>query len=329
MRGLRYSMHSSGRRTISTGIPGTGVGYVVTSGRSRTKARKTPTSRGPAQRPVAVAARPKAGLFAPGYEKDFARAVDVYLKGDLAKARALFKAAAAKDTANRVVSDDLLSGLLEIQAGSPAEAIPHLEKVVAARTPLPDNLLTKYLGDIPAIELQVTTLVSAFVPWSSLLGALALAEAYQSVGRIDEAIGLLQKLATAQPDPKLTLSLCELLAAQGAWREVNEVAAPVANSDDVSLQTKLFQAQALEAQRLEEAAISVYTECLRSKKRGDPLLRAARYGRGRLLLSLGRRKLAARDLGLVYAEDPTYGDVASLVRELGAAEFAAAASAPR
>jgi len=325
IRGLHYSVHSSGRRTLSTGIPGTGIGYVTTI-RSPSKSKRAPRRGNAAQRPITSLSRPKAGLFAPGYEKEFARAVDFYLKGDLTKARASFKAAATKDSSNRVIADDLLSGLLEIQAGSPGDAIPYLEKAVAARTPLPDELLRKYLADSPGIEIHVTELVSVFVPWSSLLAALALAEAYQAVGRLDEAIGVLQQLSSLRTEPALTLSLCELLAERGAWAEVNELAAGITNDDDASLQTKLFQAQALEKQGLGEAAIAVYNECLRSKKRDASLLKSARYERGRQLLSLGRRKAAARDLGLVYAEDPAYGDVASLARTAGSTETALATS---
>lgn len=336
IRGLRYSVHSSGRRTLSTGIPGTGMSYVTTLTPGRRGSAKTRTARGAAPatsprsspQPITATARSRPGLFAPGYEKEFARAVDLYLKGELPKARASFKAASAKDSSNRVVADDLLSGLLEIQAGSPADAIPYLEKVVRARTSLPDALLTRYLADSPGIELQVTRLVSAFVPWSSLLAALALAEAYQAVGRVDEAIGLLQQLRAQRSEPALTLSLSELLAERGAWKEVNELGAGVTNEDDLSLQIKLFQAQALEAQGLGEAATSVYNQCLRSKKRDRSLLTAARYGRGRRLLALGRRKSAARDLGLVYAEDPAYADVASLVAAAAPAESAAVAPRP-
>ena len=263
--------------------------------------------------PVPPTATTRPGLFAPGYEKEFAHAVEAYLAGDIATARAGFKAAAAKDTSNRVVADDLLAGVLELQSGNPADAIPYLEKVVAGKMALPDELLRKYLAVSPGIQLSITPLVKASVGWSSALSALALAEAYQTVGRIDEAIGIIQQLQAQQPSPALALSLCELLAQRGDWKDLNEVAAPLTNEDDLTLQIKLFQAQALESQGLADAAITVYNECLRSKKRDASLLKAARYGRGRLLVSLGRGKQGARDLGQIYAEDPKYADVASLV----------------
>jgi len=315
---MRYSVSSTGRRTSSVGIPGTGLSYVTTSYASKNRAVKPKPSSRPRTIAVSRTAKAKPGLFAPGYEKEFARAVDAYLAGDLAKARAGFKAAAAKDASNRVIADDLLAGLIELQSGSPTEAIPYLEKVVAAKAPLPDELLHKYLADSPGIELSITPLVKATLPWSSTLAALALTEAYQAVGRVDEAIGIVQQLHARQPNQALALSLCELLAQRGAWKDVNEIAAGVTNEDNVTLQLKLFQAQALEAQGLGDAAVTVYTECLRSKKRDVSLLKAARYGRGRQLGALGRAKPAARDLGQVYAEDPNYLDVSSLVSAMAA-----------
>ncbi|WP_274970899.1 DUF4236 domain-containing protein, partial [Lachnoanaerobaculum orale] len=36
-RGLHYTVHSSGRRTTSVGIPGTGISYVSSSGGGRSK----------------------------------------------------------------------------------------------------------------------------------------------------------------------------------------------------------------------------------------------------------------------------------------------------
>jgi tetratricopeptide (TPR) repeat protein len=324
---MHYSISSTGRRTSSVGIPGTGLSYVKTSyvSKSRSAKSKPPASKTRGTSLTVPTARTEPGLFAPGYEKEFAHAVDAYLAGDISKARAGFRAAAAKDLSNRMIADDLLAGVVELQSGKPADAIPYLEKVVAAKTSLPDELLQKYLAQSPGLELSITPLVKANVPWSSTLAALALTEAYQAVGRIDEAIGVVQQLHAKQPEPALALSLCELLLQQNAWSDVNELAASMTNQDDVSLQIKLFQAQALAAQGLSDAAISIYNECLRSKKRDPSLIKAARYERGRQLLGLGRRKQAARDLGIVYAEDPGYADVATLVGAATAPETLSAA----
>ena len=67
VRGARYSVHSSGRRTRSVGIPGSGVGFVSTSSGGSTRA----SSGGPRSRRQQVAlppqnyaaVLPKPGLF--------------------------------------------------------------------------------------------------------------------------------------------------------------------------------------------------------------------------------------------------------------------------
>ena len=61
-RGARHSAHISGRRTASVGIPGSGVGYMV-SGAGSGRARRHPA-------PTAAAAPPKPGVFASAYADD-------------------------------------------------------------------------------------------------------------------------------------------------------------------------------------------------------------------------------------------------------------------
>jgi tetratricopeptide (TPR) repeat protein len=303
-RGARYSVHSSGRRTASVGVPGTGVGY--TSSRSRGR-KRAPSERG------VPASPPKPGLFAPKHEKEFHKALEAYAKGDTEKARGLFQKASAEDKEGRALADDLLAGILSVQAGEPDEAIPHLEEVVSSEVELPDELMTKY-GIGGSVALDVTERVRVEVEWSSLAGALALVECYQEAGRVDEAIGVLQQLADTDEHPALILSLCELYAATGAWDEIIDAAAGTQNEDDVTLEIRLLQARALREQGLDDAALEVYKDALRSKKRDPDLLREARYERGRLLLERGKQAQGRKDLEQVYADDPHFRDVAQLVR---------------
>jgi tetratricopeptide (TPR) repeat protein len=301
VRGARRSFHSSGRETSSVGIPGTGLGYVETrsSGKRSTAA------------PAEPAAKP--GLFAPKHEKEFYKALQAYVDGDTERARELFRSASEKDTGGRVLADDLLAGMLSLSADKPDEAIPHLEEVVSSEVELPDELMRKY-GFGGGIKLKVTERVRVEVEWSSLAGALALVECYQEQGRTEEAIGVLQQLADTDENPAILLSLCDLYAQTGAWDELVDAAAGTSNEDDVTLEIRLLQARALHEQGMDEAAIDAYKDALRSKKRNLELLKEARYQRGKLLLARGKTAQATKDLQTVYAEDPGYRDVATLVQ---------------
>jgi hypothetical protein len=110
------------------------------------------------------------------------------------------------------------------------------------------------------------------------------------------------------------LSLCDLYAQTEAWDEIVDATAGTSNSDDVTLEIRLLQARALRKLRMDEAALDIYKDALRSKKRDPGLLKEARYGRGSLQLERGKTAQAMKDLQSVYAEDPRYENVAALVR---------------
>lgn len=310
-RGARISKHTSGRTTKSVGVPGTGVGYVKSSGGGSRRATKPkPAPAAPAGPPMI----PKPGLFAPAHEKAFAKGVNLYVQGKADEALWHFQDAAHKDSANKSIADDLFAGILCVQLTKPAEAIPYLERVVGSPVELPDELMSKYVPG-GEIVISVTPQVPVSVPFGSTAATLALAEVYQEAGRRDEAIGILQQLVQLRPEPALILSLAELLAEGKEWDDLTQVTAGTKNEDDTTLAICLFQAQALEHQGMEEAALEVYRDALRSKKRDDELLKQARYGRGRLYLKLGKKAQGRKDLGRVYADDPGYEDVADLLKE--------------
>lgn len=309
VRGARYSVHSSGRRTASVGIPGTGLGYQeTTSGSSRARRSAPP----PVYTPTAAA--PKPGLFAPKYEKEFAKAVQAYLRGDTDGALAHFKASSAADASERSIADDLFVGLLAAQTGDPATAAQYLEKVVSSDHLLPDQLMAKYVPG-GSMEIGVTDDVTVSAPFGTVAATLVLAGVYRTQERLDAAIGLLQQLWEVEPSEDVLLVLCTLYEEDEAWDEIVEVAAGTKNEGHISLAIRLVQADALSKQGMDEAALEVYRDCLRSKARDENLLRAARYGRGATYLRLGKKAQGRKDLSNVYADDPHYRDVAELLKD--------------
>lgn len=308
--GARYSVNTSGRRTSTVGLPGSGLSYRSSSGggraRSNSGARRQPAYSAPAP------ARPKPGLLAARYEREFAKGLDAHARGDTAKALAHFRAASDADSHERAAGDDFFAGLIAAQTHDNETAVRYLEKVVAAPDMLPDELMLKYVPD-GFTQIGVTDHVTVSVPFGTVCAVLVLAEVYQRDGRLDEAIGLLQQLHEISPEPAVTLSLCELLSAQKAWDEVVGVAAGTTNTDDPTLNIRLYQAVALQWQGMDDAAVEAYRDCLRSKKRDPELLKWARYDRGKLYLRLGKKAAGKRDLGAVYADDPNYRDVKELL----------------
>jgi tetratricopeptide (TPR) repeat protein len=308
-RGAGVSASTSGRRTVSPGVPGSGAGY-----QKSWQAGSAGASR-PSPAHVAPAAPPKPGMFAPGYEKFFHKALQRYAAGDTHGALMLFREAAEKDESNKVLADDFFAGLLSAQVRDDPSATWFLEKVVTSEQALPDELMSKYVAG-GQVAVPVTEQVAVEVPFGTLAAVLTLAEVYQRNGRTDEAVGLIQQLVMEEGShPFLTLSLCELYAEEGAWDEIVDAAAGVTNEDDVTLQVRLIQARAFQEQGMNEAALEAYKDALRSKKREPELLKEGRYERAKLYLASGKKAQGRKELEKVYAEDAGFRDVADLLRE--------------
>ncbi|MGH7671405.1 MAG: tetratricopeptide repeat protein, partial [Gemmatimonadales bacterium] len=191
------------------------------------------------------------------------------------------------------------------------EAVPYLETVLASDLSIPDPIMTKYrVGG--AIEISVTPAVSVTVPMTNLAVALILAEAYQRTDQRQKAIELLESLGAEAPgEPVFALSLADLYFEGNQWEDVVRVTEGVqANEDDATLNILTFRAYALSELGMNEAALTLTKESLRTKKRNPVLLRFARYVRGRAYESAGKASMARKEYEKVYAEDASYSDVA-------------------
>jgi tetratricopeptide (TPR) repeat protein len=181
--------------------------------------------------------------------------------------------------------------------------------------------------DVKSLPFEYLTVIQAFH-----------ADALIGKGREEEAFSLMESsyltwYAKAN-DLAVLVVLCTVFLDSGRWDDVIRTVASyeVTNSDDNGFKLKLLQAQAMDNKGLDEAALAIYKELLKSKPR-DPtkfattvaqiereqrqrapeLLKESRYLRGRLYLKMGKHAMGNRDLSAVYADDPNYRDVAQLL----------------
>jgi tetratricopeptide (TPR) repeat protein len=311
-RGARYSVHSSGRRTTSVGIPGTGLGFVSTStGRTRSRGRtsvvRQPT---PPMDPSKVLPRP--GLLSGRVEKRYHAGVLAYLKGDHAAARSAMEEVVALEP--RAMSAHLIAAICigNLDPSDPAQ-IRHLETLVTSDAPMPDRLQQKYLpAQMVQLRLKgrITEHISAEVPFDPAGASLLLAEHYQDAGRLEEAIGLVQQLYEANPnDPAIRLSLADLLIADQDYEGVVEIAIGVTNDSDIGAAVLHLRGGALFALGHHTAALDTLKEALSKPSRDAELMKVIRYDRALAYEAAGQRGRAKQDLERIYASDPHYLDV--------------------
>jgi tetratricopeptide (TPR) repeat protein len=304
--GLRYSVHSSGRRTGTVGIPGSGVSYRKDSygGRrpssSRSRARRSPPQ---------VTIYPKAGLFAPRDEKSFVKGVTAYMRGDHRAALNHFKASMARDPSAGHVAEEFFAAFSAAALGDHRQAIGLLDQVLASPVALPDQLMAKY-GITGVAQVSVTPEVVAELPYSNLAAALLAAELHQRSGQPQRAMELLESLGALAPSPFFALSLAEMYADLGRWDDVLRVTEDfTANVDDATCQLLVYRGRALREKGLHQAALEILREALKSKKRHEDTLKEARYQRALTYEALGQRGRARKELERLFAVDPGFADV--------------------
>lgn len=259
---------------------------------------------------------PKPGWFALGTEKRFREGVVAYLQHEWEPAAHSFAQAVEGDSRN--LSDDFFLAATLTRLHRFTDAIPVMERVVASNQPLPDGLMQKYVPGTLEMQLPVTEHVTVGAGFDSIGASLILAELYQEVGRLEDAIGLVQRLHRLMPDePTIRLSLADLLFSDDDFKGLIELTQDVENESTVELAMLHLRARALENDGLIEPAIEQLTACLRRTANRDPeLLKAIRYDRAEAFERTGNERRAKSDWTKLVAEDPFYRDARSRLEVL-------------
>ncbi|MDP8956609.1 MAG: DUF4236 domain-containing protein [Actinomycetota bacterium] len=306
--GLRYSVHSSGRRSTSAGIPGTGVSYRTTSGGRRPKDPRRVKRIGPG-----VGRLPKAGVFAPKSEKAFVKGVARYMQGRYPEALHAFDQSIAHDPGGEHIAEEYFAAFCLVALGRNKEAASMLEDVLGSSVELPDELMRKYgIGGMAFVT--VTPNVVAQVRHGNLAAGLLLAELYQQIGRADEAAEVLETLGAAAPHPLFALSLADLYYEMGQRDPILRVTDDyVTNTDDATAQILVYRGQAFREKGMYVTALETLKEALKTRKRNADILKQARYERGLVYEAMGSESKARAEFEKLYAADPSFADVASRV----------------
>lgn len=305
-KGMRYSVHSSGRTRKTVRVPGSGLAYQSygsSKGRSGTRQRAAP--------PQAPSTMFKAPLFSSKAEKTYVKGIHAFIDQDYAKVYEAFTKVVELNTG--ILSGHFFAGMAANQTERGADSIKFLEHVVQADEDLPDDLMRKYhLDEVMMLPLGITPSVTVELEPTSITACLILAEIYQTQERIEPAIGLLENLVDLAPEiPCIVLSLSELYAQAEMWEELATVPAKFNNTDDLSAEVLRYKARAFRHKGMHQGALELLKEALKSKKRDAEILKAARYERALVYQEMGKNSQAKKDLERLYAEDPTYEDVAS------------------
>jgi tetratricopeptide (TPR) repeat protein len=288
----RYSVHSSGRRTVSarTGIPG--VTYVE----SASRARSSPEG----QVPPASAKKP--GWFAPRGEKALYKAVRPQ---DAHAIRAV-----GEEHAEYRLLSDTLAGLMLLDDDQSASDL--LQRAFDdGGDPAADEFARKYRH--VGLTLNIARGVSATLPIGRDAVGLTLAELRQDSGDLNAAIDVVEQL---EPSTYAAVSLADLYAASGRFDDVIDLTNGVHNEDDASALLLTYRGMAFRRQGMHDAAHEVLKEALKAPSRDMSIRHLALSERAENYLAQNKRAMARKDLERILADDSTVEGVAERLAAL-------------
>ena len=166
------------------------------------------------------------------------------------------------------------------------------------------------------VQLAITDHVTALVSPDLRGVLLAMAETFQHQDRWKEAVVPLRQLYRQDPDDLVVrLSLAELAVEESnsrrAWQTAVELAAGIDNQSEIHAAILLYKGAALRRLDLLTPARDTLTAALRrTADRSADLLQAIRYERALVYQAMGQQRRAREEFGILYAESPTYEDVA-------------------
>ena len=306
VRGAHYTMNSKGRRTISAGIPGTGISSVevLSSGRR--------TTRSSAQEMMSqeVSGPPAPGLFARKAERDLnAFLLDIYNSD-------------SKDTPVEVVEKAAALKAKHPSLASAADLITFLHGVTDDKTKIDalalgkhlwsnrasvfnEPLVSKYFKGITP-SAQITRGISTNEIYNAQTLGFIYTEVLQSEQKYDEALAVLDEMI---PDQLVAISIADIELITKKYDEAIETTEDIDNEDDATAMLLILRGIAFREKSLNDAAVECFKRSLARKDRSEALLHRALFERAETYARMGKKAMAVKDLEKILVDEPQYPEV--------------------
>ncbi len=308
VKGAHYTMNSKGRRTVSAGIPGTGLYSVETlsSGRRSSNPANTtdvtnlPERSGP----------PAPGLFAKRAEKDLnIFLLDIYNADSKdTPVQVVEKAKALKaEHPSLAPAADLISYLHGVtDDNSNINQLTLGKELWTNRAALfNDVLVGKYFAGItPAV--QITRGIWTNEIYNAQTFGFIYAEVLQSETKYEEALAVLEEMI---PNQLVAISIADIELTNGQFDQAIETTEDIENEDDATAMLLVLRGIAFREKSLNDAAVECFKRALSHKTRSEGLLHRALFERAETYSRMGKKAMAIKDLEKILVDEPQYPEV--------------------
>lgn len=318
--GARYTINSKGRRTVSTGIPGTGIYNVETlsSGKRSSSANSTRSKDELEMRAYSAPASMRPGLFARKAEREFYNYLLDIFKHDEADTAddAIEKATKLQGEYPTLKSSlELLKFLYCVKGSSIDDAVGYewgRTLWTNRRTVFSDKYVRKYFQGITP-QVPITNGISTSSVYNDQTLGHILVELLQQMEKIDDALSILEEMI---PNQLTAISLADLELQKKDFDGALETTEDIENEDDATGMLLVLRGIAFREQGMHDAALECFKRALAKRSRSEGLLHRAHFERAETYIRMGKKGLAVKDLEKILVDNLDYPEVNTKLEKL-------------
>ena len=317
-RGAHYTVSTSGRRTVSAGIPGTGIYAYQTlnpkSGQRRTS-KKSAEESDPLAFPIPT---PKPSLFSSKAEKSFSDfLVDIftdphkYSPGEIVeKAKVL-----SMKFPSLIYPLNILTFLYILNDDAYEDKLLDMgNHLWSSRSAIfSEPILVKYFAAIRPIT-QITHGISVSEILDQQQFGFVWVEVLQAHEKYNEALTVLHEMDATQC---VAISMADIELSMRDYDAVLDTTSEITNEDDATLILLVLRGIAFREQSLYDASIECFHQALSHKGRSQESLHRAHFERSITYQKMEKFGQARKDLELILVDDPTNSQVKEALAQLG------------
>ena len=320
--GARYTINSKGRRTVSTGLPGTGLYNIETlSSGKRSSAASPSQSSGPTEmRSYDPPANLRPGLLSRKAERELYKFLLDIFKWDETDTpdEAIEKATKLQDVYPTLkYSLDLIKFLYCVKGSKVDDAVGYQwgkDLWTNRQTVFSDGYVIKYLQGITP-QVPITNGISTSSIYNDQTLGHILVELLQQMNKSDEALAILHEM---DPDQLVAISMADLEIGNKDYDGAIETTEDIENDDDATAMMLVLRGVAFREKGMEDASLECLKRALSSKKRSETLLHRALFERAETYTRLGKKAMAIKDLEKILVDDSDYPAVQEKLDALNA-----------
>jgi tetratricopeptide (TPR) repeat protein len=317
--GARYTMNTKGRRTLSTGLPGTGISHVQTlsSGRNSSRSTRTEQSIQEEMLPYETPAHLRPGLFSRKAEREFYKfLMDIYRHDSKDTPQEVFeKANVLKTTYPKLqIALDLIIFLHTMSDESfDKQKDAWAETIWTNRNQyFNDRIVLKYFAGISP-QVSVSPGISTQEIYNIQTFSFIYVELLQHREKFAEALEIVESMDANQ---YTAISVADIEITMKDFDSAIETTEDIENEDDATAMLLILRGIAFREKEMFDGALECFKRALDKKDRSEVMKHRALFERAENYTRMGKKAMAIKDLEKILVDDSDYPAVNEKLAEL-------------